>query len=329
MDNKNLINQPFGRWTVIGDCITFKNKANRTERKWLCRCECGTVRYVLERSLIYGGSQSCGCIGAENSIKAVSYDLKGKTFGDLEVLCKAKKQHRDTRNGVWWTCKCSCGNICDVLASLLVTHKTTHCGCKTEPKNYYYKDIKGQTFNRLKALYPTNKRTEKGAVIWHCRCECGNEIDVSYNELVYTDLQSCGCKKAEHNEMMPSFLTHIDGTSLDILKSKKIWANNTTGARGVYLIKGKFVAKLVFQKKAYHLGTYKTFDEAVEARQKADKVLREKIVDYYAIWNEKALSDPEWAKQNPINIKAKKNGNEIDIVVYPLLEEIKRNDTVE
>ena len=73
MDNKNLINQPFGRWTVIGDCITFKNKANRTERKWLCRCECGTVRYVLERSLIYGGSQSCGCIGTENSIKAVSY----------------------------------------------------------------------------------------------------------------------------------------------------------------------------------------------------------------------------------------------------------------
>lgn len=85
----------------------------------------------------------------------------------------------------------------------------------------------------------------------------------------------------------------------------------------------------MFQKKAYHLGTYKTFDEAVKARQKADKVLREKIVDYYAIWNEKALSDPEWAKQNPINIKAKKNGNEIDIVVYPLLEEIKRNDTVE
>lgn len=86
MDNKNLINQPFGKWTVIGDCITFKNKRNRTERKWLCRCECGTERYVLERSLIYGGSQSCGCMSAVNSAKAVSYNLKDKTFGDLKVL---------------------------------------------------------------------------------------------------------------------------------------------------------------------------------------------------------------------------------------------------
>lgn len=305
MDNKNLINQPFGKWTVIGDCITFKNKRNRTERKWLCRCECGTERYVLERSLIYGGSQSCGCMSAENSAKAVSYNLKNKTFGDLKVLYKSKKQHRDTRGGIWWTCECSCGNKCDVLASLLVTGKTTHCGCKTEPKNYYYKDIKGQTFNRLKALYPTQQRTDKGAVIWHCCCECGNEIDVSYNELVYTNLQSCGCKKAEHNKMMPSFLTHIDGTSLDILKSQKLLANNTTGARGVYLIKGKYVAKVVFRKKAYHLGTYEIFNDAVEARQKADKLLREKIVDYYTIWNEKALSDPEWAKENPISIKAK------------------------
>lgn len=42
------------RWTIIGDYIITE----RGERKWLCRCHCGTERYVLERSLLYGGSKS-------------------------------------------------------------------------------------------------------------------------------------------------------------------------------------------------------------------------------------------------------------------------------
>ena len=40
------------------------------------------------------------------------------------------------------------------------------------------KDLTGQRFGRLTALYPTNRRDYKGSVIWHCRCDCGNETDV-------------------------------------------------------------------------------------------------------------------------------------------------------
>ncbi len=316
----SLINQRYGRWTVIGDYITFKNSSNKNERKWLCRCDCGTERYVLERSLLHGESKSCGCASFENRLKAICYDLKGKTFGDLTVLHKAENHKKDARTGVWWNCKCVCGNECEVLASLLVTGKKTHCGCKTKPKAYYYKDISGQKFNRLTALYPTSKRASKGKMIWHCRCDCGNEIDVSYNELVYTHLQSCGCKKEEHNEMLQDFLTRIDGTSLDMLKSKKIWINNTTGAKGVYLIRGKYVAKIVFQKKSYHLGTYKTFEEAAQVRKSAEKALRREICDYYIQWSKLAAADPNWAIQNPINIQAEKVNNKISITIFPALK---------
>lgn len=317
---KSLVNQKYGRWTVIGEHITIQNRSNRSERKWLCRCDCGTERYVLERSLLHGGSQSCGCASLENRLKAVSYDLDGKTFGDLTVISKAETHPRDTRGGIWWTCRCACGNECDVLASLLVTGRKTHCGCKTQPKNYFYKDIKGQKFNRLTALYPTSQRTSQGKMIWHCRCDCGNEIDVSYNELVYSARQSCGCKKKEHDEMMQSFLTRIDGTSLDMLKSKKIWANNTSGAKGVYLIRGKYVAKIVFQQKAYYLGTYKTFEEAAGVRKNAEELLCGEICDYYSRWCEIAASDPKWAEENPMNIKAEKCGNEIRIAILPVLK---------
>ena len=34
--------QRFGLLTVIGDYITITNTRNRQERKWLCRCDCGT-----------------------------------------------------------------------------------------------------------------------------------------------------------------------------------------------------------------------------------------------------------------------------------------------
>lgn len=57
----------------------------------------------------------------------------------------------------------------------------------------------------------------------------------------------CGCKKKEHDKALGGFLTHVDGTSIDALKSRKIPSNNTTGVKGVYLVKGRYLAKIVFQ----------------------------------------------------------------------------------
>ena len=92
---KDLKNQRFGQLTVIGDYITIRNTRNRQERKWLCLCDCGTEKYILERSLLYGGTKSCGCLTRINSAKANAYDLHGKTFGELEVLNIAKDHPKD------------------------------------------------------------------------------------------------------------------------------------------------------------------------------------------------------------------------------------------
>jgi len=283
-----------GRWTLT-DKYTFSPKG---ERKILCHCECGTERYVLERSLKYGGSLSCGCLKKEyDSQKA--YDLTGQTFGELTVIRKAVNQRKN--GGVWWTCSCSCGNNCDVPATLLVKGRKTHCGCKST-KNYHYIDITGQKFNMLTALYPLEIRDTKGSVYWHCRCDCGNEVDVSYNMLLYSNIKSCGCKKAKHTENLHNLLTHVAGTSVDMLKSKKVPTNNTTGVKGVYFIKGKWVAKIVFQKKPYYLGVFDNFEDAVLARKEAEKIISEGTVAHYNRWKVKADLDPAWAEKNPIKI---------------------------
>lgn len=44
----------------------------------------------------------------------------------------------------------------------------------------------------LTALYPTNKR-QLTNIIWHCKCDCGNECDVSLMYLTNGHTSSCGC----------------------------------------------------------------------------------------------------------------------------------------
>lgn len=51
-----LLGKQFGDWTVIGG----KEKRARGEFFWLCKCKCGTERFVLAGSLTKGFSKRCG-----------------------------------------------------------------------------------------------------------------------------------------------------------------------------------------------------------------------------------------------------------------------------
>lgn len=250
----------------------------------------------------------------EMAYRANAYNLLGQTFGDLCIVGKSRKR---TKMGAYWTCLCSCGYTCEVTASELVSGRKTHCGCKSV-KNYATSDITGQRFGRLTAQYSTKKRDAKGFVIWHCQCDCGSEADVSYNSLMYCGQTSCGCKKKEHDKALGGFLTHVDGTSIDALKSRKIPSNNTTGVKGVYLVKGRYLAKIVFQHRQYFLGTYASVEEAAEARKKAEEAINGEVISFYEKWSEKAAADPVWAKDNPIKISVSKSADaELRVQLQP------------
>lgn len=250
--------------------------------------------------------------------KTNAHELTGQVFGSLTVLKRAEYQRKN--GGVWWTCRCSCGESYDVPGTLLVTGRRTRCGGKAHEKNYAYADITGQKFSRLTALYPTDKRGSGGTMIWHCRCDCGNELDVPYNWLLYTHMKSCGCQKKDNDRKLHTRLTHVSGTSLEMLKSKKIPSNNTTGVRGVYLIKGKYVAKITFQKKQYFLGKYDDLNDAAQARLDAEEQLNDAVVEYYAAWKAKADSDPVWAKENPVRITVDKDAQgRFHLCFFPVL----------
>lgn len=311
-----MIGKQFGYWTVTGDFIT----SSAGERKWLCRCRCGTERYVLERSLRSGGSGSCGCQRREAAGKAVRCDLEGARFGELTVLRRSTAPH--PYGGIWWVCQCACGALYECPGTLLVNGKRTHCGGKAHKGHYRAVDITGQHFERLTALYPTERRDKKGSVVWHCRCACGNEIDIPYNNLVYTNVVSCGCRKKEHSSSLSEHLVHVAGTSVDMLKSTKIPVNNTTGYRGVYFIRGKYVAKINFQKKAYYLGTYDNIEDAAQARRTASEQLFDSSASFYERWKQRAEADPEWARKNPVQIMVTQLDTlKFSVTRLPVLEE--------
>lgn len=303
-----------GRWTVL-DSSEINRKG---ERKWLCRCECATERYVLERSLRYGGSVSCGCFRRERADEANSPDLTGRQFGKLTVIRKLENANSGATR---WLCKCSCGADYVVNGSLLMTGRRSRCPGKAHQKKYRYSDITGQRFGRLVAVYPSKRYDKSGSVVWRCHCDCGNEIDVTYNTLVYSNQKSCGCQKKEHDQKLQTFLTHVAGTSVDMLKSKKIPTDNTTGYKGVYLIRGKYVAKIVFQKKQYFLGTYDNILDAAQARKEAEEVLFDDVAEHYRRWKEYADSDPDWAAVNPIQVIVNQSDKKLNVTLLPDLRQ--------
>lgn len=58
-----------------------------------------------------------------------------------------------------------------------------------------FNDLTGQVFERLTVINRAPNRNNK--VFWHCRCECGNEIDARGDQLKNGRTKSCGCYSKE------------------------------------------------------------------------------------------------------------------------------------
>lgn len=56
--------------------------------------------------------------------------------------------------------------------------------------------MKGQRVGRLLVLYECKKR-KNGRPVWHCRCDCGREVDVAAVNLRRGETKSCGCLKLD------------------------------------------------------------------------------------------------------------------------------------
>ncbi len=305
----DLIGQRFGKLTVTGDSGERKNGCIL----WTCKCDCGGEIRLKRVDLTSGNAKSCGCVPKQYASKLKPEDLTGRQFGDLTVLRPAEK---NKQNRICWVCLCSCGKECTVPALQLKSGRARSCGCKRHASPLNKKDITGKRFGRLIALHPAEKDGTSRRTFWHCRCDCGKELDVDTMSLVHGRTQSCGCLSREQSAKMHDHMHYQDNTCIETLKrihdgSQK----NANGFRGLFLTKsGKYRASITFQGVHYNLGHYSDIGDAIKARLDAEAVMHDGYISAYDSYLKHAEDDPTWAENNPFYYKVYRTGSDFQAV---------------
>lgn len=183
---KDITGQRYGKLIAIRPT---DKKGTRPGIYWLCQCDCGNTTEAIVADLTCGKVTSCGCSRLPKD------SLVGKIFGRLTVLEYAGTA--DGGNGALYKCLCTCGKYVTTRANSLRQGATQSCGClQKERAHENYRDISGERFGFLTALYPIGAQQGKTSMVWHCRCDCGNEKDVALTYLRSGNSRSCGCQKS-------------------------------------------------------------------------------------------------------------------------------------
>lgn len=137
----------------------------------------------------------------------------------------------------------------------------------------------GQRFGKL--LVEKYCRTDPEA-LWECTCDCGNTVVVRHNSLTSGKTKSCGCLQDEvRRKNFENSIHFVDGTCIERIAAKRTAKNNTSGFRGVSMREnGNYRVGITFKGKRYELGTYKTLEEAIEARL-AGEIMFDEFVDSF------------------------------------------------
>lgn len=118
---KDLTNKRFNKLKVI------KREGTSSPVKWLCECECGSLKVVTGGHLTTGHTKSCGCLVSEAAKEqALQYDLVGKRFDSLLVI---KRMDKRAHRAVIYKCLCDCGKEVEINGESLRQRLTTSCGC--------------------------------------------------------------------------------------------------------------------------------------------------------------------------------------------------------
>lgn len=130
-------------------------------------------------------------------------DITGQTFGNWTVLQKQRRQNHNPHDGAYYLCKCICGTEKVVSGRSLRSGKTKSCGCAKPNRSKL--NLLNQRFGHLvavKQLQFLNKTDNGMGTLWLCKCDCGNEIQVTGRILKHYK-RHCGCVKRTSSLKLP------------------------------------------------------------------------------------------------------------------------------
>lgn len=285
-----------GRITVL---YPIDRRSPRGERYWHCKCTCGKELDI--RSSHLKTQQSCGCLAREQSAqwaKQLGYknrrDLTNQRFGRLIALYPIEGERA---NGcLIWHCKCDCGNECNISSGHLLEGDTQSCGClKSElTSSRNKKDITGQKFGKLTALYPLGKQNSIGSIMWFCKCDCGNTCEVSSSNLICSITKSCGCLKSFGESEIIKYLNENKIKFKKEITFKDLISSNGGHPRfdfGIYDSQDKLLCLIEYQGLQHFIdsGTFGQFQREETDQLKKDYCERNNIKLYFITYEDQII----------------------------------------
>ena len=147
-------------------------------------------------------------------------------------------------------------------------------------------DLTGQRYGKLTVLRPAENCG--GRTAWLCRCDCGRETVARTVYLRSGRRCSCGCDRPPVDTLPGAYgrasLTYVDGTCVEMLAAKTVRSNNTSGVPGVDWRSRQraWRAAICFKGRRYYLGSYRDFEDAVNARLRAEERLHDGFLREFA-----------------------------------------------
>lgn len=222
-------------------------------------------------------------------------DLTGQVFGRLTVIDKGKQvPYTVTRRGKayhyvrqYYKCVCECGNEKEIRSDSLTakTRPVRSCGCLSK-EPFYQTSIS-------EPLESTDEESERLTAIERAidRAE-----SVSYEIILSNSQKDYGVHNDVHSEKSTGRTNiqntvwgetmYVENTNLDQIGPQRntIRSHNSSGVNGVHYHKRdkKWIARIEFQKRQYHIGGFKTLDEATAARKRAEEILYDPMLEKHA-----------------------------------------------
>lgn len=198
IDLNSLIGQRFNRLTILKAMREQRGKDTVEQIYVQCKCDCGNIIEARLSALKNNSIQSCGCLHKERITKPVDESIIGQRFGHLQIIAVERKNYE-----IIATCKCDCGNIKQIRYRMLKCNNILSCGCAKKPSvsRYNLDELVGQKYNRLEIL--SAYRNKNSEIRVKCRCDCGNEKDIRFRNLLSGETKSCGeCNKINLNSLI-------------------------------------------------------------------------------------------------------------------------------
>ena len=232
---KDISGIEFGYLTAIEPT----DKRDRKDVVWLCQCRCGTMVEMPATRLIGNNTLSCGCILKETIKRANKY------FGGTSLEQSLKEKVVSTRS---------------TSGYVGVTKKRDKWQAYIVYKRQY---INLGVYSKLEDAIKARARGKEAVM------EDAAELLKVYEAIHENDeaLPNKATEPQRDFSCEPRVINNQPTTA-----AKRL--DNTSGYTGVSFRKSKWEARICYNKLRYILGRFETRDEAIKARQDAEKLLK-------------------------------------------------------